>query len=158
MADVPESEATDPASALSALPAISLWLVDGFNVLHAHLLRGRDRKEWWSAERRQLVIEQAERLAACGERVCVVFDGKRPADEAESPEDALLRVVFAADADDWMLKAMRAALDPGSVAIVTGDRPVKDRARRWGAHAVSPREWLARCAAATPSGTPEQDS
>lgn len=158
MADLPESEATDPAGALSALPAISLWLVDGFNVLHAHLLRGRDRKEWWSAERRQLVIERAERLAACGERVCVVFDGKRPVGEAESPEDALLRVVFAADADDWMLKTMRAAADPGSVAIVTGDRPVKDRARRWGAHAVSPREWLVRCAAATPSAIPEQDS
>jgi predicted RNA-binding protein with PIN domain len=158
MADTPESEASDPASALSALPAISLWLVDGFNVLHAHLLRGRDRKEWWSAERRQLVIEQAERLAVRGERVCVVFDGKRPADEAEAPEDALLRVVFAADADDWMLKTMRAAADPGSVAIVTGDRPVKDRARRWGAHAVSPREWLERCAAASPSALAEEGS
>ncbi len=157
MAETPESQASDDASALSALPAISLWLVDGFNVLHAHLLRGRDRKEWWSAERRQLVIERAERLAARGERVCVVFDGKRPADEAESPEDALLRVVFAADADDWMLKTMRAAADPGGVAIVTGDRPVKDRARRWGAHAVSPRVWLARCAAATSRAVSEEE-
>jgi predicted RNA-binding protein with PIN domain len=148
MSDVPEREASEAATALPALPAISLWLVDGFNVLHAHLLKGRDRKEWWSAERRMLVIEQAARLAARGERVCVVFDGQRPADEAESPADALLRVVFAKDADDWMLKTMRAAADPGGVAIVTGDRPVKDRARRWGAHAVSPREWLARCAAA----------
>ena len=152
MADTEENDATGAASALSALPAVSLWLVDGFNVLHAHLLKGRDRKDWWSAERRQLVIEQAERLAARGERVCVVFDGTRPADQAESPEDALLRVVFAKDADGWMLKTMRAAADPGGVAIVTGDRPVKDRARRWGAHAVSPREWLARCAA-TPSGS-----
>ena len=54
-------------------------------------------------------------------------------------------VVFAKDADDWLLKTMRAAADPGGVAIVTGDRPVKDRARRFGAHVVSPREWLARC-------------
>jgi predicted RNA-binding protein with PIN domain len=135
-----------------ASPRISLWLVDGFNVLHAALLRGRDRKDWWSAERRQLVIDEATRLAARGERVCVVFDGKRPADAAESPEDAALRVVFAKDADEWMLKTMRAATDPGSVAIVTGDRPVKDRARRHGAHVVSPREWLARCAGlATPA-------
>jgi predicted RNA-binding protein with PIN domain len=148
MAEPPEQDAHGAPTALAALPAISLWLVDGFNVLHAHLLKGRDRKDWWGAERRQLVIEQAERLAARGERVCVVFDGTRPADQAESPEDALLRVVFAKDADDWMLKTMRAAADPGGVAIVTGDRPVKDRARRWGAHAVSPREWLARCAAA----------
>ena len=149
MADTPESEPPGAASVTSALPTITLWLVDGFNVLHAHLLKGRDRKGWWSGERRQLVIERAARLAARGERVCVVFDGKRPANEAESPEDAVLRVVFARDADDWMLKTMRAAPDPGSVAIVTGDRPVKDRARRWGAQAVSPREWLARCAAAS---------
>jgi hypothetical protein len=78
MSDAPEHEANDAASALAALPAISLWLVDGFNVLHAHLLQGRDRKDWWSAERRQLVIEQAERLAARGERVEVVFDGSGP--------------------------------------------------------------------------------
>ena len=129
----------------SETPKVSLWLVDGFNVLHAHLLRGRDRRDWWSAERRALVVERAQRLVERGERVWVVFDGKRPADEAEGPEDAPLRVVFAKDADDWLLKTMRAAADPGGVAIVTGDRPVKDRARRFGAHVVSPREWLARC-------------
>lgn len=137
------------------MSAISLWLVDGFNVLHAHLLKGRDRRDWWSAERRQLVIEQAARLAARGERICVVFDGQRPADEAESPEDAPLRVVFAKDADEWLLKAMRAAPDPGGVAVVTGDRPVKDRARRSGAQVFSPREWLARCAAAGEPLAPE---
>jgi predicted RNA-binding protein with PIN domain len=129
-----------------SLPEVALWLVDGFNVLHAQLLKGRDRREWWSAERRQLVIDQAARLAARGERVWVVFDGQRPPGESESPEDAPLRVVFARDADEWLLKAMRAAPDPSRVAVVTGDRPVKDRARRFGAHVVSPRLWLARCA------------
>jgi predicted RNA-binding protein with PIN domain len=130
------------------LPAISLWLVDGFNVLHAHLLRGRDRKDWWSAERRQLVVASAERLAQRGEQVWVVFDGQRPAGEAEAPADAPLRVVFAKDADDWILKAMRAAPDPGGVGVVTGDRSVKERARRFGAQVVSPRAWLERCARA----------
>lgn len=126
-------------------PAITLWLVDGYNVLHAHLLRGRDRKAWWSEERRKLVVDEAAKLAARGERVWVVFDGARPAGESEAPEDALLRIVFAKDADEFLLKAMRAAEDPGGVAVVTGDRPVKDRARRFGAHAVSPRAWLERC-------------
>jgi predicted RNA-binding protein with PIN domain len=140
-------ERPDDAAVREELGRISLWLVDGFNVLHAHLLKGRDRSDWWSAERRRLVIEQAARLAARGERVWVVFDGKRPAGEAEAPEDAQLRVVFAKDADEWLLKAMRAAPDPAGVAIVTGDRPVKDRARRFGARVVSPRAWLDRCAA-----------
>ena len=129
-----------------SVPEIALWLVDGFNVLHAHLLKGRDRREWWSAERRQLVIDRAARLAARGERVWVVFDGQRPAGEAEAPESAPLRVVFARDADEWLLKTMRAAPDPSRVAVVTGDRPVKDRARRFGAQVVSPRLWLIRCA------------
>jgi predicted RNA-binding protein with PIN domain len=137
---------TDESGLAGAGRGVSLWLVDGFNVLHAHLLRGRDRRGWWSAERRRLVVEQAARLAARGERVWVVFDGRRPADEPEAPEDAALRVVFAKNADDFLLKAMRAAPDPGRVAIVTGDRPVKDRARRFGAQVVSPRAWLARCA------------
>lgn len=149
------ADSTDPRGleemAGDELPAIAEWLVDGFNVLHAHLLRGRDRKDWWNEERRRLVIAQAERLAARGERVCVVFDGQQPAGAEEAAEGALLRVVFARDADEWILKRMRAAADPGGVAVVTGDRSVKDRARRFGAHAVSPRDWLARCAAAGPA-------
>jgi predicted RNA-binding protein with PIN domain len=148
-----EREAASAERAEGALPAISLWLVDGFNVLHAHLLKGRDRKDWWSAERRQLVVDQAAKLASPRERVWVVFDGQRPAGESEPPEDAPLRVVFARSADEFLLKAMRAAPDPGGVAVVTADRPVKDRARRWGAHVVSPRQWLERCAAAAPAGS-----
>jgi predicted RNA-binding protein with PIN domain len=137
-----------------SVPEVALWLVDGFNVLHAHLLKGRDRRDWWSAERRQLVVDEAAKLAARGARVWVVFDGQRPAGEAEAPEDAPLRVIFAKDADEWLLKAMRAAPDPGGVAIVTGDRPVKDRARRWGAQAVSPRAWLEHCAKSALGGEP----
>ncbi len=150
MGDSPEPTApeSDAKAVGDALPAIAQWLVDGFNVLHAHLLRGRDRKAWWTEERRRLVIAEAEKLTARGERVCVVFDGNQPAGTEAEPEDALLRVVFAPDADEWILKTMRAAPDPGGVAVVTGDRPVKDRARRFGAHAVSPRAWLTRCAEA----------
>ena len=30
----------------------SVWLIDGFNVLHAGVLGGRDRSEWWTEARR----------------------------------------------------------------------------------------------------------
>jgi predicted RNA-binding protein with PIN domain len=147
-----DEEPTEPEP-----PPIAEWLVDGFNVLHAGLLRGRDRKDWWNEERRRLVIERAARLAASGERVCVVFDGARPAlaetSEAESAAASAPRVVFAPDADEWILKAVRAAADPAAVVVVTSDRSVADRARRKGARVARPREFLARCAAAPDTGT-----
>jgi predicted RNA-binding protein with PIN domain len=150
MSDAPDTDAS-PESA-----PIAEWLVDGFNVLHAGLLRGRDRKDWWNEERRRLVIERAGRLAAGGERVCVVFDGARPAladsDTPAGEGSAGVRVVFARDADEWILKAMRAAPDPSAVAIVTADRSVADRARRRGAQVIAPRVFLARCAEQAAAG------
>jgi predicted RNA-binding protein with PIN domain len=122
--------------------------VDGFNVLHAHLLEGRDRRNWRSEARRRLVVEQAERLAARGEHVCVVFDG-RPAEGEPVPQTgAAVRVVFAPDADAWILAEVGAAAEPGAIAVVSSDREVKDGARLRGARVVSPSAWLARCAAA----------
>ncbi len=126
------------------------WLVDGFNVLHAGILRGRDRRDWWNEERRRLVIERAARLVARGERVCVVFDGTEPAPEAPA---AGPRIVFAPDADEWILRAVRAAPDPSAIAVVTADRSVADRARRRGARVVPPREFLARCAGEPPAAS-----
>jgi predicted RNA-binding protein with PIN domain len=117
-------------------------------VLHAHLLVGRDRRDWRSAARRQLVVAQAARLSARGERVCVVFDGRPPAGEPQTPPDAPLRVVFAPDADAWILAELDLAPDPRAIAVVSADREIKRGARRRGARVVSPRDWLARCAAA----------
>jgi len=125
---------------------VSLWLVDGFNVLHAHLLRGRDRRDWRGAARRRLVVEQAARLKARGECVWVVFDGRRPPEEPEAAEEAPLRVIFAPHADTWILQQVSAAPAPGEIAVVSADREVKDGARRLGAQVVSPRAWLSHCA------------
>ena len=83
------------------------WLVDGFNVLHVGL-GGRTRKDWWNEENRQRVIDQAARLAARGERVTIVFDGVRPAAAAPEAADSAgcPRIVFAPDADTWLLRAV----------------------------------------------------
>ena len=43
-------------------PAPSLWLVDGFNVLHAGVLHGRDRAQWWTEPRREQLVALAERF------------------------------------------------------------------------------------------------
>jgi predicted RNA-binding protein with PIN domain len=117
-------------------------------VLHAHLLKGRDRRNWRSAQRRQLVLDQAARLCARGERVCVVFDGHTPAGEPQTAPDAPLRAVFAPHADAWILDQLDAVPEPDAIAVVSADRELREGALRRGARVVSPRAWLERCAAA----------
>lgn len=123
----------------------SIWLLDGFNVLHAGPLGGRDRSEWWTATRRDELLEIAARFDDRDAEVWVVFDGPREADAR--PEDRGPHPVFAASADTWLLERVREADDPGRIAVVTADRKVADRARHRGARVYAPRDFLARCEA-----------
>ncbi len=131
------------------------WLVDGFNVLHVGILRGRTRGRWWQREPRAQVLIRARRFDGPG-RIRVVFDGPDPdgpdagggatgPDEPEDGGSASVEVVFAESADEWLLRAVREAPEPGAVAVVTGDRRLADRARHRGARIVAPRAFLARC-------------
>lgn len=120
------------------------WLVDGFNLMHAAVLRGRDRREWWRAEARERVLDLVRRLEAPEAEVVVVFDGPRPADEPERAADGP-RVVFAESADDWLIRAVRQAPDPGRIALVTADRQLADRARHRGARVIGPVAFRERC-------------
>lgn len=120
------------------------WLIDGFNLLHAAVLRGRDRKDWWRADARERVVDLVRGLEAPGAEIIVVFDGRRPADEPERP-DASPQVVFAASADDWLLTAVRRAPEPSRVVVVTADRQLADRARHRGARILGPTAFRERC-------------
>jgi predicted RNA-binding protein with PIN domain len=119
-----------------------IWLVDGFNVVQVALLGGREREGWWGAERRDELLARAARLSAAGAVVEVVFDGRRPAPEADVPGP---RQVFAESADAWLLARVREAADPARVAVVTADRSLAGRARHRGARVISPSEFLRRC-------------
>jgi len=121
----------------------SIWLLDGFNVLHAGPLGGRDRSEWWTEPRRDELLEIAARFDDRSAEVWVVFDGPHETearDEAHGPHP-----VFAPSADAWLLERVRAADDPSRIAVVTADRKVADRARHLGARVYSPHDFLARC-------------
>ncbi len=133
--------AYDPAAMDLREPRV--WLVDGYNVLHAGVLRGRDRSQWWTESRRRELLDRAAGFAADAE-VWIVFDGAD--DRAGDTEPPGPRCVFAASADDWLVDRVRKAEDPGEIAVVTADRQVAGRARGRGAHVVSPRDFLARCA------------
>lgn len=137
---------TDDSAATSTPPSDEpvQWLVDGFNLLHAAVLRGRDRKDWWRAEARARVVDLVRQLEAPGGEIIVVFDGRRPADEPQ-PDARGPQVVFAASADDWLLAAVRAAPDPTRVVVVTADRQLADRARHRGARVIGPTAFRERC-------------
>ena len=133
----------------SLAPSASTWLVDGFNVLHAGVLRGRDRADWWSAARRADLLSLARRFYDSAAEIWVVFDGPRagsPPDPAPGGgEPSGVHEVFAPSADDWLVERVRATPDPSRLAVVTADRQVAGRARHRGARVVAPREFLARC-------------
>ena len=133
----------------SVAPDPSIWLVDGFNVLHACVLHGRDRAEWWSAPRRAELLALAHRFDDASVEIWVVFDGPRagvPAGPATAgAEPGGVHEVFASSADDWLVDRVRTSPDPSRLAVVTADRRLAGRTRHRGAWVVAPREFLAHC-------------
>jgi predicted RNA-binding protein with PIN domain len=124
-----------------------IWLVDGYNVLHAGVLGGRDRSQWWTESRRRELLERVSGFdtdADADAEIWIVFDG--PDDPEAAAEPSGIHCVFAVSADDWLVDRVKRAEDPGEIAIVTADRKVAGRARGRGAQIVSPRDFLARCA------------
>jgi len=130
-----------------AAPITRLWLVDGFNVLHAAVLKGRDRKGWWRGPARARVLDLAGGLPDPGVEILVVFDGDDPDDEPDLPPR--VRQIFAPSADDWLVRRVKTAAPGVPVIVVTADRALAARARHHGAEIVSPREFAARCRAST---------
>ena len=122
------------------------WLVDGFNVLHAGVLRGNDRHGWWREEMRGRLLTRVAAFEDAAAELWVVFDGPGP---GAASETASLRphVVFAPSADEWLLAEVSRAGDAAQVVVVTADRQLADRARHRGAQVVAPRSFLARCRA-----------
>jgi predicted RNA-binding protein with PIN domain len=122
-----------------------IWLVDGYNVLHAAVLGGRDRSQWWTGSRRRELLERVSGFDAHADaEIWIVFDG--PDDPGAESEPPGLHCVFAASADDWLVDRVRRAEDPSEIAVVTADRQVAGRARGRGARIVSPKDFLTRCA------------
>jgi predicted RNA-binding protein with PIN domain len=146
-------EQSDPTDTTPEAVRPDIWLVDGFNVLHASLLGGRDREEWWSQSRREEVMALARTLDGSGDEVWVVFDGARPS-PAEDSSSSAVKQVFAPSADEWLLQRVRETQSSGPVAVVTGDRRLAARARHRGALIVSPGEFVARCRAERPEQEP----
>ncbi len=122
----------------------TIWLVDGYNVLHAAVLGGKDRSQWWTGSRRRELLERVSGFDGDADtEIWIVFDG--PDDPGAEAEPLGPRCVFAVSADDWLVDRVKSAEDPSEIAVVTADRRVAGRARGRGAQIVSPKDFIARC-------------
>lgn len=124
-----------------------IWLIDGFNVLHAGVLTGRDRAGWWRAASQTRLLQRVACFDATDAELWVVFDAAHEHSERceALPASSRTKLVFAPSADDWLVRRVRQASEPERLAVVTGDRQVQGRVRHAGARVVSPRAFLARC-------------
>jgi YacP-like NYN domain len=137
-----------------------LYLVDGFNFLHAVLLKGRERAEWWGPENQLRVLEALAPLAARVEplELWVVFDRRPASGEPRSgvtPDPVLhagIEVHRAADADDYIVARCADLACRREVVVVSADRSLCDRARRQGASGLSPWAFAGYLAPGSASG------
>jgi predicted RNA-binding protein with PIN domain len=106
------------------------WLVDAMNVI------GSRPDGWWKDRRGAMrrLAEQLAELAATGDEVAVVFDGREFNDP---PAAAGVEVEFAPGgrnaADHRIAERVEADPDPGSLRVVTSDRELAERVRAAGA-------------------------
>jgi uncharacterized coiled-coil protein SlyX len=129
-----------------------LYLVDGFNLLHAVILRGRERSHWWQVEQQARVVTLAQSFR--GGEVWVVFDargGERVTGMgtggAFTPGSSghPVEVRFAPSADDYIVELCAQLRGQRQVVVVSADRALIDRARHHGAARLSPWQFAEQC-------------
>jgi predicted RNA-binding protein with PIN domain len=118
-----------------------ILIIDGFNVLHAVVLVGRDRAGWWQPAAQRRLVERVEQLTLSYPSMWIVFD-RRPS-TSEVPEDVTskdsrIRIVYAPSADEWIVHEVARLAPQYSVTVVTADRPLRERVRRVGGMVLSP--------------------
>jgi predicted RNA-binding protein with PIN domain len=119
-----------------------ILIIDGFNVLHAAVLIGRDRAGWWQPAAQRRLVERVEQLPLSYPTIWIVFD-RRPS-TSEVPEDVTsndsrMRIVYAPSADDWIVHEVERLVPQHAITVVTADRPLRERVRRVGGSLLSPR-------------------
>lgn len=118
-----------------------LLIIDGFNVLHAAVLVGRDRARWWQPAAQRRLVERVEQLNHSYPSMWIVFD-RRPSTnevlENVASNDSRIRIVYAPSADDWIVQEVERLTPQHLVTVVTADRPLRERVRQVGGTLLSP--------------------
>jgi predicted RNA-binding protein with PIN domain len=120
-----------------------LYLLDGYNFLHAVVLRGRERAHFWSTENQRRVCDWAVRFT--GGQVWVVFDAGEDNVERLSASEQRMPCLYARDADARIVELCREHAAQRRVIVVSADRSLCDRARNFGAERLSPWAFAESC-------------
>ena len=128
---------------IAPLPPVDVWLVDGFNVLHAVVLGGEPRGRFWERGSRDRLVDRLAQRRDVSVEIVLVFDGKHPVEGDEAHPAPGLELVFAPSADDWIVARVRASDSADRVGVVTRDRQVGGRCRHAGATVLAPGDFLA---------------
>lgn len=124
---------------------MTAWIVDAMNVI------GSRPTGWWrdrGAAVSRLLHATRRLVAATGETVTLVVDGRPPPDVADGEADGV-RVVYAKRAgrdaaDDRIVELVASDPEPSNLRVVTSDRALQERVRALEAQVVSASEWLRR--------------
>jgi len=124
-----------------------LLIIDGFNVLHAGILTGRDRANWWLAPTQRRLVERVESsTASLPTDICIVFDRRTNAQteyENVTSHNPRISVFYTPSADDWIVTQVEAWASKQRITVVTADRLLRERVRRAGGVLLSPMQFLA---------------
>jgi hypothetical protein len=123
-----------------------LYLIDAYNFLHAVVLKGRERQNWWSSENQARVVGAVAALGAGREafEAWIVFDrrgttaGGAASDGAPIEARPDIEIHSAPDADDYIVARCAELSGRRELWVVSADRALGDRARRHGARRLSP--------------------
>ena len=124
-------------------PPSPLYLVDGYNVLHAVVLAGRARARFWSVENQLAVAQLAARFT--GGEARVVFDASRPERQLLNTDEAPVPCEYAPSADERIVQIAKELQHQRPVVVVSADRQLCDLARNFGATRLSPWQFAAAC-------------
>lgn len=121
----------------------TVYIVDGYNVLHA-LFRGADKEEIF-ARRDWLADRLASFAALRGARAVLVFDGRGPQSTSSTPvRGAPVEVVFAGGrftADTLIARRIAGREADTQVVVVSADQEVQRTASRAGVSRMTPLEF-----------------
>lgn len=126
-----------------------LLIIDGFNVLHAGILTGRDRANWWQPAMQRRLVERVEFCTdATNANIWIIFDRRTHTQneyEDVRSNDPLISIFYAPSADDWIVAQVEEHAHEHAITVVTADRPLRERVRRAGGMLSSPMQFLATC-------------
>lgn len=117
-------------------------LIDGYNLLFGLKSAPGDLKK----ERGDLIAWLSGLLALAKKEATVVFDSHSPKTPATKGNIGSLEIIFTnegEEADDHILRKIKASKKPALFLVVTSDKKLAERARRCLAKTIGIKEWIA---------------